>query len=113
MVQNKILQDPSHLGVPTGVSKMVFEAMLHLVHTIDLSCTETKTLYPIGPNEILHVPRHLGVPSGPSKMISELTVRSAQTVHLSRIKISTVSKRTETSFYLSLITKEYHPVRPK
>jgi hypothetical protein len=83
---------------------MVSKAMVHLMHTVDLSCTETKTLYPIGPNEILHDQHHLGVPSGPSKMISELTVRSAQTVHLSRINISTVSKRTKTSFYLSLVT---------
>jgi hypothetical protein len=64
-------------------------------------------------NEILHDPRHLGVPSGASKMISELTVRSAQTVQLSWIKISTVSKWTETSFHLSLITQEYHTVHPK
>jgi hypothetical protein len=49
-------------------------------------------------NEILHDPRLLGVQSGAPKMISEHTVRSAQTVHLSWIKISTVSKRTETSF---------------
>jgi hypothetical protein len=49
-------------------------------------------------NKILHDPRHLGVLSGPSKMIYELTVRSAQTVHLSWNKISTISKRTETSF---------------
>jgi hypothetical protein len=71
---------------------MVSEAMVYLVHTVDLSCTETKTLYAIGLNEILHDPRHLGVLSGPSKMISELMVRSAQTVHLSRIKITIVSK---------------------
>jgi hypothetical protein len=50
---------------------------------------------------------------GASEMISEPTVRLAQTVHLSLIKITTVSKRTETSFHLSLITWEYHPVRPK
>jgi hypothetical protein len=72
--------------------KWFSEAMVHLVHTVDLSCSETKTLYPIGLNEILHDPRHLGVLSGRSKMISELMVRSAQTVHLSRIKISNVSK---------------------
>jgi hypothetical protein len=53
--------------------------------------------------------RNLGVPSSVSKMISELTVRSAQTVHLSWIKISTISKQTETSFHLSLVTQEYHP----
>jgi hypothetical protein len=60
-------------------------------------------------HEILHDPRHLGVPSGASKMISELTVCLAQTVHLSWIKISTISKRTEISFHLSLVTKEYDP----
>jgi hypothetical protein len=55
-------------------------------------------------NKILHDPDHLGVPSGASKMISEPMLCSAQTVHLSWIKISTVSKWTKTSFYLSLVT---------
>jgi hypothetical protein len=55
-------------------------------------------------NKILHYPRPLGVPSGASRTISELTIHSAQTVQLSWIKISTVSKRTKTSFHLSLIT---------
>jgi hypothetical protein len=64
-------------------------------------------------NEILHDPHHLGVPSRASKMISELMVRSVQTVHLSWINISTVSKWTKTSFHLSLVTWEYHLVRPK
>ena len=45
-------------------------------------------------------------------MISEPMVRSTQTVHLSCVKISTLSKRTELSFHLSLITYEYHQVRP-
>jgi hypothetical protein len=55
-------------------------------------------------NEILHDPRHLGVPSGASKKISKLIVRSVRTVHQSRVKNSTISKRTETSFHLSLVT---------
>jgi hypothetical protein len=55
-------------------------------------------------NEILHDPRNLAVPSAASKMISEITVRSVQTVHLSWSKISLISKRTETSFHLSLVT---------
>jgi hypothetical protein len=59
-------------------------------------------------NEILHDPRHLGVPLGAFKMISEVTVRSVQTVHQSWIKISSISKRTETSFHLTLVTLEYH-----
>jgi hypothetical protein len=35
------------------------------------------------------------------------------TVHLPCIKISTISKQTETSFHLSLVTFEYHWVCPK
>ena len=55
-------------------------------------------------NEISNDPRHLGVPSGASKMISEPMVRLAQTSHLSCVKISTISKQTETSFHLSHVT---------
>jgi hypothetical protein len=64
-------------------------------------------------NKIPQDPCHLGVPSGASKMISKPAVRSAQTVHLSCVKISTISKRTESSIHLSLVTKERHQVRPK
>jgi hypothetical protein len=53
-------------------------------------------------------PTSPGVPLGASKMICKPMLRSAQTVHLSCVKISTFSKRTETSFHLSLITLEYH-----
>jgi hypothetical protein len=41
---------------------------------------------------------------GASKMFSKLMIHSVQTVHLSCIKISTISKRTKTSFHLSLVT---------
>ena len=54
-------------------------------------------------NEISHDPRHLGVPSGASKMISKPRVRSTQAAHLSCVKISTLSKQTETSFQLSFV----------
>jgi hypothetical protein len=40
-------------------------------------------------------------------------VRLAQTVHLSCDKISSISKWNETSFHLSLVTKEYHRVHAK
>jgi hypothetical protein len=36
-----------------------------------------------------------------------------QTVHLSCVKISSISKWTETLFHLSLVTLEYHQVHPK
>jgi hypothetical protein len=86
--------------------------MVHLAQTMDLSCTDTYTISNRW-NEILHDPRHLVVPSGAPKMISKPTVCLAQTVHLSWIKISTISKWTKTSFPLSLITKECHPMCPK
>jgi hypothetical protein len=53
-------------------------------------------------NKIPHDPRHLGVQSGTSKMISKPMVLLAKTVHLSWVKISTISKRIEMSFHLSL-----------
>jgi hypothetical protein len=49
---------------------------------------------------------HLGVPSGAPKMISQPMVHSVQTVHLSCVKISTISKRTESSIHLTLVTKD-------
>jgi hypothetical protein len=64
-------------------------------------------------NELSLEPRYLGVPSGASKMITEPMVRSAQTVHLSYVKISTISKWTETSFHLILVNLEYHRLHPK
>jgi hypothetical protein len=64
-------------------------------------------------NEILHDLRHLVVPLGAYKMISKPTIRSAQTVHLSWIRISTISKWTETSFHLSLVSKKCHLVQLK
>jgi hypothetical protein len=42
-------------------------------------------------------------------MISDPMVRLAQTVHLSCVKISTISKQTETSFHLSLWYVSHKP----
>jgi hypothetical protein len=62
---------------------------------------------------IPHDPCHLGDPSGASKIISEPVVCSAQTVPLSCVKISTISKRSESSFHLSLVTRLYQRACPK
>jgi hypothetical protein len=40
MVQNEIPHDPRHLGVPPSASKVIFEAMVHLVQTVHLSCVK-------------------------------------------------------------------------
>jgi hypothetical protein len=64
-------------------------------------------------NKIPHDPRHLRVPSGASKTTSEAMIHLSQTTHLSCIKISYIFERTRSSFHLSLVTKEYHRVRPR
>jgi hypothetical protein len=55
-------------------------------------------------NELPFEPRHLGVPSDASKMISEPMVHLAQTMHLSCTKTNTISKQTETRFYMTHVT---------
>jgi hypothetical protein len=64
-------------------------------------------------NELPLEPRNMGVPSGAFKIIFEPMIRLAQTVHLSWVNMSTISKWIKLSFHLSLITQEYHRVRPK
>jgi hypothetical protein len=55
-------------------------------------------------NELPFEPRHLGVSSSASKIISEPVVCLAETVHLSCTEANTVSKRTETRFYMTHVT---------
>jgi hypothetical protein len=63
--------------------------------------------------EIPQDPRHLRVPSAASKMTSKAMVHSSQTVHLPCVRMSYIFERSRSSFHLSLLTKEYHWVRPK
>jgi hypothetical protein len=55
-------------------------------------------------NEIPHDPRHLEVPLCVSITISKPMVPLVQTLPLSCVKISTISKWTESSFHLNLVT---------
>jgi hypothetical protein len=50
---------------------------------------------------------------GVSKMISEPMTCLAQIVHLSCTDINIISKRTETSFHMSHVTKEFRWMRRK
>jgi hypothetical protein len=72
----------------------------------------TLRLFQTDRNKIPRDTHHLPL-SGVSKMIFEPMVHSAQIVHLSCVKICTISKRTETSIHLSLVTLEYHQVHLK
>jgi hypothetical protein len=55
----------------------------------------------MGRNEYPFQPRHLAVSSGASKMIYEHVVHLAETMHLSCTETNTISKRTETRFYMT------------
>jgi hypothetical protein len=107
MEWNKILHDPRHLAVPSCVSRTISEPSSTPILHRHKQCLQTDR------NEIPLDPRHLGVSSGVCKMIFEPMVCLAQTVHLSCVKISPISKRTEMSFRLSLITSECHRVHLK
>jgi hypothetical protein len=39
--QNEHPLEPRHLGVPSGAFKTISEAMVYLVQTVHLSCTDT------------------------------------------------------------------------
>jgi hypothetical protein len=43
-VSNRAPPDPRHLGVPSSVSKMICEPMVHLMQTEHLSCTDANTV---------------------------------------------------------------------
>jgi hypothetical protein len=112
MDRNDVPLSPRHLGVPSGVSKMIYEPMVRSVQTVHLTCAEidtisvqTKTRF-----HLTHITYeyHRGRPKWFPSM-----VRSAQTEHLSCSLINTISKRTEMSFHLTHITLVYHWVRPK
>jgi hypothetical protein len=42
--RNELPFDPHHLGVPSGVSKIISKPMVRLAQTMHLSCTETNTI---------------------------------------------------------------------
>ena len=96
MDRNEIRQDPRHVGVPSGASKMISEPMVSLTQIVHLSCVKISTISKW--TELSLQPHRLGVSSGASKMIFEPMVHLAQNVHLSCTNTNTVSKRTETRF---------------
>ena len=43
--RTKLSLEPLHLGVPTGASKMVSQTMVHQAKTVNISCTESNTVF--------------------------------------------------------------------
>jgi hypothetical protein len=83
MDQNKIPHDPHHLGVLSGVSKMIFEPVVCSAQNHAPILRQDLQYLQMDRNKHPLEPHHVGVPSGAFKTISEPTVRLAQTVHLS------------------------------
>jgi hypothetical protein len=44
MDRSVISHDPRHLGVPSGVSKMISKPMVHVAEIMHLSCTDSNTI---------------------------------------------------------------------
>ena len=44
MDRNKLSLEPHHQGVPSGVSKMIYEPMVRLAQTVHLSCAQINTI---------------------------------------------------------------------
>jgi hypothetical protein len=113
MDRREIPHDQHHLGVPSSVSKIIFEP----IGTFDANrapiLRQDWHYLQKDRNELPLEPRHLVVPLGASKMISEPKLRLAQTMHLSCTDTYTVSKQKEERFHLTHVTKEFHRVCPK
>ena len=58
----EIPQDPRHLGVPSGPSKMIFEPIVHSAQTMHLTYVKVSTISKRTENELPLEPCHLGVP---------------------------------------------------
>jgi hypothetical protein len=111
MDRSEHLLEPHHLGVSLGASK----GFLSLCYFWRKLCTYLASTQSLSPNR----PKQDSTwPTSPRSSIvciqnDFLAYGSTQTVHLSCINFSTISKGTEMSFHLSLITYEYHRVRTK
>jgi hypothetical protein len=90
MDRNELPLDPSYLGVPSGMSKAIFDPIARSAQTVHQSCVEINTVSKRTQNEFPFDPHHQGGPSGAAKKIPMPVVNSAQTVHISCAKINNV-----------------------
>jgi hypothetical protein len=112
MDRNEIPHDHRCLGVPSGASKKVSEPIVCSVQIMHL-CALRLALSPNIPKWASTCASLTRSTIGCIQNFFVPMVLSAQTVHLSCTDNNTVSKQTETSFHLSLLTEEYHRVHPK
>jgi hypothetical protein len=107
----KLSLEPRLRWVPSGVSKTIFERMIHLLQTMHLSCTDTNTIYK-QKEERFHMTHVTMVFQRvhPKWFLSLYYVwRKPCTYIASRI----AQCPNGPSFHLSLVTSEYHWVHTK
>ena len=102
--RSEIPHDPRHLGVPSGVAKMISEPMVRSMQTVQLSCVEISTISERNKTSFHLSLCHQVVPSGACKTISEPMVHLARTMHLSCTDRNTVSKCKEGRFHMTLVS---------
>jgi hypothetical protein len=91
------------------VPKMISMPVLHSAQTVHPSSAEINTTLN-GPKRASTGPTSPRSTIGCAKNDFFVVVHSAQTMYLSCAEINPISKRTETSFHLTHVTKEYHRV---
>jgi hypothetical protein len=74
---------------------------------------QTQTLSPKGSKQDFTRPMSPRISNGCIPNVSEAMLHLVQTVDLSCNETNTISKWTETRFYLTHVTEEFHQVRPK
>jgi hypothetical protein len=104
METSEIPHDPRHLGVPSGASKMISEALVRSTQTVHQSCIKISTIY-----ERTELSFHFSHTTQwyhqvRAKMISESMVRLAQTMHLSCTDTNSVSKWKQVRFHMAHVT---------
>jgi hypothetical protein len=89
MDRNELPFEPRHLGVPSGASKTISEAMVYLAQSMHLSCTETNTV-PNGTKQAPFEPHHLEYhPVHPTQFLSLWCVlRKPSTYHALKLRLS-------------------------
>jgi hypothetical protein len=110
--QNEVLLEPHHLGVSSGVSKMISEPMVCSAQTVH-------SLAPMLTPSLIGLKQDSTWPTSPRSSIgcvqNNCWANGTFVVNHAPfcVNVSTISKRIETSFHLNLVTSEYHGVRPK
>jgi hypothetical protein len=111
MDRNETPQEPHHLGVPSASSKTISKPRVRLAQIVP-HLAPTLTPSPNGPKQDLLWPT--SIRSSIRCVQNDFWAHATFSANCAPyVNFSAISKWSETSFPLSLVTYEYHRVRPK